>query len=99
MQVTLIQPIISEKSMSDAQMSKFTFLVAMDADKTTIKNAVEKQFSVKVLDVATTIVKGKSKRVGKKRTEKKLEPFKRAVVKLQKGQKIELFDLSEKKGK
>jgi len=93
----LISPVISEKSMANAQNSKFTFFVSDNANKNEIKKEVEKKFGVKVLDVATLIVKGRSKRVGKKRTVKTLRPFKKAIVKIVKGQKIELFDLGEKK--
>ncbi len=96
--LTVLQrPLITEKSYADAQNGKFTFVVALSADKKAIKQAVEEQFKVKVLDVATVIVKGKIKRVGKRRTEKKLTPVKKAVVLLEKGQKIDLFDLGEKK--
>ena len=90
-------PVISEKSMADAEKGRFTFIVALSADKNDIKKAIEEQFSVKVLDVATVIVKGKVKRVGKRRTEKKLSPVKKAIVTLAAGQKIEAFDLGEKK--
>lgn len=90
-------PLITEKSYADAQNGKYTFLVAMDADKPAIKKAVEEQFNVKVLDIATAIVKGKIKRVGKRRTEKKITPVKKAVVKVAEGQKIDVFDLGEKK--
>ncbi|HEX7042915.1 MAG TPA: 50S ribosomal protein L23 [Patescibacteria group bacterium] len=93
----LVSPVITEKSMADAENSKFTFIVSMDSDKPTIQKAVEAQFGVKVLDVATSIVKGKIKRVGKKRTEKKLNSIKKAIVTLEKGQKIDLFDLGDKK--
>lgn len=93
----LQSPIITEKSMADAEKGRFTFVVTSTADKKVIKEAVERQFNVKVIAVATVIVKGKVKRVGKKRTEKKLHPFKKAVVTLAAGQKIDVFDLGEKK--
>lgn len=99
MRDVLVRPVITEKSMADANNSKFTFVVDLAADKTAIKKAVEKEFSVKVLDVATVIVKYKTKRVGKKRTEKVLGSYKKALVQLVKGQKIALFELGEKKGK
>lgn len=96
--LTVIQsPLITEKSYADAQNGKYTFVVALTADKNDIKKAVEEQFKVKVIDIATVIVKGKVKRVGKKRTEKKISPMKKAVVKLEKGQKIDLFDLGDQK--
>ena len=60
----IIKPIITEKSNSSIQEGKYTFKVAKKATKVDIKNAVEKLFEVKVLNVNTTTVKGKEKRVG-----------------------------------
>ena len=93
----LVRPVISEQSLANAQKGKFTFLVAREAGKETIKKEVERTYSVHVVDIATVIVKGKVKRVGKKRTEKKLGKYKKAVVTLQAGEKIDAFDLGEKK--
>ncbi|SRR5258706_6508592 len=95
----LIRPVFTERSMKDAEDSRFTFVVALSASKDEIKKTVETQFNVKVLDIATVIVKGKGKRVGKKRTKKILGKYKKAVISLVKGQKIEVFDMGEKKGK
>lgn len=97
MQTVLISPIITERSMADAQKGKFTFAVAISATKTVVKKAVEEQFKVNVLKVSTVTVKGRTKRVGKKRTEKVISPWKKAIVALQEGQKIELFDLGGNK--
>lgn len=94
---TIISPVITERSMTDAQNSKFTFIVSVNADKKDIKRAVEDAFKVHVIGVSTVIVKGKTVRVGKKRTEKKVTPVKKAVVALAKGEKIDVFDLGEKK--
>ncbi len=93
----LQSPVITEKSMADAEKGKFTFIVALAAGKKEIRQAIEEQFKVKVVGISTVIVKGKIKRVGKRRTEKKLSPMKKAMVTLEKGQKIDAFDLGEKK--
>lgn len=93
----LIRPVFTERSMADADNSRFTFVVALSVSKDEIKKAVESAYNVKVLDIATVIVKGKGKRVGKKRTEKLLGKYKKAVIRLEKGQKIDVFDLGEKK--
>lgn len=95
----IVSPVITEKSIQNAQNGYFTFVVANGADKPVIRNAVEKKFAVHVEGVSTIIVKGGTKRFGPKRLEKKLSPWKKAVVKLKKGEKIDLFDLGEKKGK
>lgn len=93
----LIRPVITEKSMIDTENSRFTFIVEESSTKDDIKKEVEKTYSVKVLDIATIIVKGKTKRIGKKRTEKNIGSYKKAVVRLEKGQKISEFELGEKK--
>ncbi len=95
----LTRPLITEQSMAHAQNGKFTFVVRLSAGKDAIKKEVETAYSVNVVDVATIIVKGKVKRVGKKRTKKMIGKYKKAVVSLKKGQKIDAFDLGEKKGK
>ena len=91
----IIRPIITEKSMADAEKGKFTFEVAKNANKDVIKMAVEKIFDVHVLAVATTIVKGRSKRAGSRRIEVKESPWKKARVALKAGEKIGLFDVTK----
>jgi len=92
----LISPLITEKSMIDAGNGKFTFRVYRFANKTEIKKEVEKSFSVNVTHVSTSILKGKSSRVGTRRTEKEISDVKKAVVTLRKGEKIGLFELGDK---
>ena len=60
----IIAPVITEKSNEEMQSGKYTFEVSKKATKVDIANAVEKLFEVKVLNVNTTTVKGKEKRVG-----------------------------------
>ena len=93
----LVRPIITEQSLTAAQQGKFTFLVELEAGKDAVKKEVESTYNVHVVDIATVIVKGKVKRVGKKRTEKKVGKYKKAVVTLKKGEKIDAFDLGEQK--
>jgi len=82
-------PIITEKSASLAQeKNTITFSVDTKANKTEIKNAVEKIFDVKVDSVNTINVKPKKKRVG--RYTGKTNKVKKAIVKLKEGSKIEL---------
>jgi large subunit ribosomal protein L23 len=89
-QDVLIKPVLSEKSYGLLAENKYTFVVNPDANKIEIKNAVEKLFDVKVLNVNTLNVKGKVKRMGKHigRTSNK----KKAIVTLQDGDKIEVFE-------
>jgi len=82
-------PIITEKSASLAQdKNTITFSVDTKANKTEIKQAVEKIFDVKVDSVNTINVKPKKKRVG--RYTGKTNKVKKAIVKLKEGSKIEL---------
>ncbi|AVX32209.1 MAG: 50S ribosomal protein L23 [Bacillota bacterium] len=89
-QDVLIRPVVSEKSMALLAENKYTFLVNPAANKIEIKHAVEKAFGVKVVDVWTMNIKGKTKRVG--RTVGKTPDKKKAIVKLAEGHKIELFE-------
>lgn len=91
----IIRPVITEKSMSGASKNKFTFQVAKQADKKTIKKAIEKKFGVNVLKVESSIRKGKKKRSGVQRREVIGSDWKKAVVTLKEGQKIDLFDVGQ----
>lgn len=92
----ILSPIISEKSMKNADENKFTFKVSMKANKTNIKRSVEDKFKVNVLKVKTMIVKGRKTRAGKRRTEILQSAWKKAVVRVKNGQKITLFDIGGK---
>ena len=84
------RPIISEKSAALSEVgNRYTFEVALKSNKTEIKDAVKKVFKVDVLDVKTMIVHGKLKRVG--RFETKRANWKKAIVTLKEGQKIDFF--------
>ena len=61
----IIKPVISERSMEDAQAKKYTFKVATDANKTEVKLAVEEIFGVEVAKVNIMNVNGKLKRMGR----------------------------------
>jgi large subunit ribosomal protein L23 len=61
----IIKPVISERSMEDAQAKKYTFKVATDANKTEVKKAVEEIFDVEVKKVNIMNVVGKEKRMGR----------------------------------
>lgn len=61
----ILRPVITERSMAGVPNKKYTFRVAMDANKIEIAQAVEKLFGVKVAKVNTLHVKGRAKRVGK----------------------------------
>lgn len=93
----ILGPIISEKSMTDAAKGKYTFKVSVESTKKDIKKAIEEQFKVNVLKVATITVKGRSFKAGVKRTESLRQPFKKAIALLKTGQKISIFDTGAQK--
>ena len=85
----LIKPVISEKSYRLVDDGKYTFLVAPDANKTQIRQAVEQVFRVKVTGVNTINLPGKRRRTrygwGKR------PDTKRAIVTLAAGERIDVF--------
>ncbi len=87
----LLRPVISEKSVAQAERSNYTFAVARDANKFQIKDAVEAEFKVDVLAVHVISVQPKQKRRGRK-TPGTVPGWRKAVVTLAAGQKIELFE-------
>ncbi|MEI6125477.1 MAG: 50S ribosomal protein L23 [Pseudomonadota bacterium] len=83
--------VITEKSNIQKEVSnKVTFEVDRRANKIEIKNAVQKLFNVKVVHVNIMNFEGKSKRVG--RIIGKKSDWKKAVVTLNQGEKIEFFE-------
>ena len=96
----LKRPIITEKSFQETAKGFYTFEVDRKATKSQIKQAVEDCFKVEVVSVKTLNYKGKKRRFGKKRVKVQVSGFKKALVKLKKGQKIEIFEVqeTEKKG-
>ncbi len=86
----LIRPLITEKSNDGMQDNKYTFVVPLNATKISIRQAVESVFKVKVVDVNTIRVMGKIKRMGKHAG--KRPDFKKAIVKVAPGQRIEFFE-------
>lgn len=86
----IIKPVITEKSTIMRGDGTYVFSVRLDATKIDIKRAVEKLFKVNVLDVNTAKLKGKPRRMG--RHEGLTSSWKKAYVKLAKGQKIELIE-------
>lgn len=83
------RPIITEQSMALTENSVYTFEVDKKANKIEIKLAVEKAFNVKVVKVNTVTVKPKAKRMGRYAGFK--SGYKKAVVTLEAGNKIEIF--------
>ena len=86
------RPVITERSMSQTEMKRYTFEVANDANKIEIAKAVEEIFGVKVAKVNTIHVEGKKKRLGMQPMGRR-RSWKKAMVTLTPDSKsIELFE-------
>ena len=86
----LRRPLITEKNAGLQTLSKYTFEVAKGATKPQVRQAVEKAFKVKVTAVNTIMVPGKTRRAG--RREVHTPSWKKAIVTLQPGNTIEVFE-------
>jgi large subunit ribosomal protein L23 len=86
----IIRPIISEKTYAQIDNSRYTFEVHPDAHKTMIAQAVKQLFDVTVVDVSTANMPPKPKRRGL--TRGRSRAWKKAVVQLAPGDKIEFFE-------
>lgn len=85
------KPLITEKSTIEREVSNIvTFAVAPKAKKLEIKRAVEELFGVKVLEVRTSLMRGKLRRVGRNTGRK--PSWKKARVRLREGDSIEFFE-------
>jgi large subunit ribosomal protein L23 len=89
----IVRPVVSEKSYALIAEGKYTFRVNDRAHKTQIAAAVEEIFDVAVAEVRTSKVRAKPKRRGlsKGRT----RAWKKAIVQLMPGERIELFEGAE----
>jgi large subunit ribosomal protein L23 len=93
----ILRPVISEKSMDESQRGKYTFAVHKDATKIQIEAAVEelwKKEGVRVISVNVLTTKSKEKRGGTRRSRigGRTTPWRKAIVTLAPGQKIEFFE-------
>ena len=86
----LVGPVVTEKSTRLQEEDKFTFRVAMSANKTLVKQAVQTLFGVKVLKVTIVHLPGKRKLFGPRYV--KGPDKKKAIVTLMPGEKITVFE-------
>jgi large subunit ribosomal protein L23 len=91
--IVIRRPLVTEKSTALSGANKYIFEVDMRANKPQIKTAVEKAFDVTVTGVNVMVMKGKTRgnrRMGRKPS--RGSDWKKAVVTLTAGDKIELFE-------
>lgn len=86
----LRRPLVTEKNTILQSEGKYGFEVAKDANKLMIKQAVEKAFKVSVVSVNVMTVRGKERRVGRRVVPG--SSWKKAVVTLKPGDKIQIFE-------
>lgn len=90
----ILRPVISEKSMDQSTVNKYTFAVADEANKLQIKSAVEELFKVTVINVNVMTSKRKEKSRNRRRGRQVgyTSPWKKAVVTIKAGDSIEFFE-------
>lgn len=86
----IVRPVISEKSYAQIDKNKYTFEVAPTAKKEEIRQAIEEIFKVHVTAVNTIKMRGKRKRQGW--TSGRTRDWKKAIVTLREGDRIEMFE-------
>jgi large subunit ribosomal protein L23 len=94
MNATLIRPILTEKMTNLGEARQYAFEVPLAANKIQIGRAVESAFKVKVTSVRTVRVKGKGKSqmTRRGRFEGRTKEWKKALVTLKEGDKIDFFE-------
>ncbi len=88
----LIRPVVSEKSYALMDSDTYVFVVAPDANRTEVRQAVEQVFGVRVVKVNTLNRKGKRRRNRRANTFGTRPDTKRAMVTLHAGDRIDLFE-------
>ena len=87
----ILKPVITERSMDDAQSRKYTFKVALGANKTEVKSALEEIFEIEIAKVHIMNIRAKKKRQG--RTSGMTSRSRKAIVTLKPNSKeIEFFE-------
>jgi large subunit ribosomal protein L23 len=84
------RPLVTEKNATLQPIGKYVFEVGKRANKMQIKNAVEEAFKVTVTGINVVTIHGKEKRVGRRIVV--TSPWKKAIVTLKAGDKIDLFE-------
>jgi len=89
--VIVKKPMVTEKSMEASASNCYTFVVTREANKNQIKEAIEKNFGVKVKKVRTMLTK-KATKILKNRRKTKGKLVKKAIVELEKGESLDIYE-------
>lgn len=96
MKTIIHRPVITEKSLTMASTGWYTFAAACEAGKNEIKKEIEFLYGVNVTAVRSMHEHGKTRRVGKSMRTIRKPDWKKAMVQLKKGQRIDAFDVVPK---
>lgn len=94
MKQIVIRPVITEKSLQFAGRGWYTFAVALASNKAVIAAAVGDLYKVNVIDVRTIVMHGKEQKHGKRSQKVRESDWKKALVRLKSGQKIDAFEVT-----
>ena len=95
MKQIIVRPHITEKSLMLASRGSYSFVVAKFARKEEIKSAIHKLYNVHVLEARTIAMAGKTKKSGKRMKIVSKTPWKKAIVRLAPGEKIDAFEITK----
>ncbi|MBI5449164.1 50S ribosomal protein L23 [Candidatus Gottesmanbacteria bacterium] len=99
MKYVIEKPLITEKTFVLAGRGWYTFAVAVKASKGQIARDIHTLYAVTVTNVRTVIMHGKTRRSGKSKVAVQLPEWKKAIVQLVKGQKIDAFEVPQEEEK
>jgi large subunit ribosomal protein L23 len=94
--ITLIRPLFTEKTLTLAASGWYTFKVKKSARKESVSSEIESAYKVTVAEVRSVLLHGKARRFGKKQSPKRMADWKKIVVRVDRGQKIDVFDVPQK---
>jgi ribosomal protein L23 len=86
-----LTPVLTEKSLADAKIGRYTFLVNRTLDKDEIRKLIEKAFTIHVTGITTANMKGGTKKNSRGKVQTK-KAYKKAWVSLSEKEKIDIFE-------
>ena len=99
MKQIIIKPLLTEKTLSQTGGGWYGFVVAIHATKGQIAEQIARLYNVTVVGIRTARYHGKARRSGKRQTAVVRPDWKKALVRLAKGQKIAAFEVSSESTK
>lgn len=87
----VLKPNITEKTVGLASQNKYVFKVSLSATKNSVSKKLHELYGVDVISVAMLVMPGKKRRILKTRRFTKTPKWKKAIVMLKEGQKIDIF--------